>query len=53
MKRQKQRRPFGQQIYQLETGLTQREAAYAAAKKARRDWRGMKYDPKTGKVILT
>ena len=36
------------QVLQLKKGLTKQEAFKVAAKKAKRDWRGITYDPKTG-----
>lgn len=49
----KSRKLFGSQTFQLAPGLTKQEAYKAASKKARRDFRGCKYDRKTGLVVLT
>lgn len=36
----------------LPKGLTRAEAARAAVKKVGGDWRGLKYDPKTGNTTV-
>ena len=43
-----------QQIVTLPTGLkSQKEVYKAASKKAKRDFRGISYDAKTGRTVLT
>lgn len=37
---------------QLKKGLTRKEAAKAVASKVTKDYRGMEYDPKTGKAKI-
>jgi hypothetical protein len=42
-----------QQTVQLQPGLSKKQAFKEAAKKAKHDWRGIKYNKKTGRAQLT
>lgn len=50
--RKSKRRAHKQQTLTLPTGLTFKAAWRMAVARARRDFRGMRYDPTTGRAVL-
>ena len=51
--RRLRRMRFTSQTVQLAPGLSRQAAYRAASKKAVRDFRGMTYNPRTGRAVLT
>jgi hypothetical protein len=48
----KRMRAVKKQTYMISKGLTRKEAWTRALRTAKRDFRGMSYDRKTGKLVL-